>query len=39
MSIPTSPTAASTLLASLDHLNAQQLRRLLVEHLTQQKVG
>lgn len=39
MSTPTSPTAASTLLASLDHLNAQQLRRLLVEHLTQQKVG
>ncbi len=39
MSTPTSPAAASTLLASLDHLNAQQLRRLLVEHLTQQKVG
>lgn len=39
MNTPTSPAAASTLLASLDHLNAQQLRRLLVEHLTQQKVG
>lgn len=33
-------TAPSTsLLESLKHLNAQQLRRLLVEHLTQQKVG
>ncbi len=39
MSTPTSPAAASTLLASLDHLNAHQLRRLLAEHLTQQKVG
>ncbi|MBX9935988.1 MAG: site-specific DNA-methyltransferase [Burkholderiaceae bacterium] len=39
MSTTASPAAASTLLASLDHLNAQQLRRLLVEHLTQQKVG
>lgn len=26
-------------LASLDHPNAEQLRRLLVEHLTQEKLG
>lgn len=39
MSTPASPAAASTLLASLDHLNIQQLRRLLVEQLTRQKVG
>ena len=32
-------TPSTTLLESLKHLNAQQLRRLLVEHLTQQKVG
>lgn len=31
--------ASTSLLDSLQHLNAQQLRRLLVEHLTQQKVG
>jgi hypothetical protein len=33
-----SPRAAN-LLAQLDHLNAQQLRRLLVGHLTKQKLG
>lgn len=27
------------LLAQLEHLNEQQLRRLLVEHLTQRKLG
>lgn len=32
-------TPSTSLLESLKHLNAQQLRRLLVEHLTQQKVG
>ena len=32
-------TPPTSLLESLKHLNAQQLRRLLVEHLTQQKVG
>lgn len=32
-------SAPTSLLESLKHLNAQQLRRLLVEHLTQQKVG
>lgn len=31
--------ATGNLLAQLDHLNAQQLRRLLVEHLTRQKLG
>ena len=30
---------AANLLSQLDHLNAQQLRRLLVEHLTKQKLG
>lgn len=35
----TDTTAAGNLLAQLDHLNAQQLRRLLVEHLTRQKLG
>ncbi|MDD2712302.1 MAG: site-specific DNA-methyltransferase [Simplicispira sp.] len=34
-----SESASTSLLESLKHLNAQQLRRLLVEHLTQQKVG
>ncbi|OGS75821.1 MAG: DNA methylase N-4 [Gallionellales bacterium GWA2_55_18] len=33
-----SPRAAN-LLAQLEHLNEQQLRRLLVEHLTKQKLG
>lgn len=32
-------SASTSLLESLKHLNAPQLRRLLVEHLTQQKVG
>jgi adenine-specific DNA-methyltransferase len=32
-------TRAENLLAQLDDLNAQQLRRLLVEHLTRQKLG
>lgn len=32
-------TPPTSLLESLQHLNAPQLRRLLVEHLTQQKVG
>lgn len=32
-------TPSTTLLASLQHLNAEQLRRLLVEQLTQQKLG
>lgn len=31
-------TRADHLLAQLDHLNAQQLRRLLVEHLARQKL-
>ena len=35
----TNTTRAATLLAQLDHLNEQQLRRLLVEHLTKQKLG
>ena len=30
---------AANLLAQLEHLNEQQLRRLLVEHLTKQKLG
>lgn len=30
---------AENLLTQLDHLNAQQLRRLLVEHLTKLKLG
>lgn len=33
------PAHADHLLAQLDHLNTQQLRRLLVEHLTRQKLG
>lgn len=33
------PSCAANLLAQLDHLNEQQLRRLLVEHLTKQKLG
>ncbi len=33
------PQAPKNLLAQLDGLNAQQLRRLLVEHLTKQKLG
>lgn len=32
-------TRADHLFAQFDHLNAQQLRRLLVEHLTRQKLG
>lgn len=32
-------TANNSLLANLDQLNAQQLRRLLVEHLTEKKLG
>ena len=32
-------TAADTLLGQLDGLNAQELKRLLVEHLTRQKLG
>ena len=32
-------TRAANLLAQLDYLNEQQLRRLLVEHLTKQKLG
>lgn len=35
----TDPTRASNPLAHLDSLNEQQLRRLLVEHLTKQKLG
>ena len=35
----TDTTRAANLLAQLDHLNEQQLRRLLVEHLTKQKLG
>lgn len=35
----TDTSRATTLLEQLDHLNAQQLRRLLVEHLTKQKLG
>ena len=34
-----STTPSTDLLASLQHLNAEQLRRLLVEQLTQQKLG
>jgi len=30
---------AANLLAQLEHLNEQRLRRLLVEHLTKQKLG
>lgn len=33
------PPSAAHLLAQLDHLNEQQLRHLLVEHLTRQKLG
>ncbi len=33
------PTSATALLQNLDGLNAQQLKRLLVEHLTRQKLG
>ncbi len=35
----TNPTRADNLLSQLGGLNAQQLRRLLVEHLTRQKLG
>ena len=35
----TNTTRAANLLTQLDHLNEQQLRRLLVEHLTKQKLG
>ncbi len=35
----TDTTRAANLLAQLEHLNEQQLRRLLVEHLTKQKLG
>jgi len=35
----TDTTRAANLLAQLEHLNDQQLRRLLVEHLTKQKLG
>ena len=35
----TDSSRAENLLTQLDHLNAQQLRRLLVEHLTKQKLG
>ncbi len=35
----TDSSRAANLLSQLDHLNAQQLRRLLVEHLTKQKLG
>ncbi len=35
----TDPTRAANLLSQLEHLNEQQLRRLLVEHLTKQKLG
>ena len=35
----TDTSRAANLLTQLDHLNAQQLRRLLVEHLTKQKLG
>ncbi|MHB1236472.1 MAG: hypothetical protein ACYCY7_02805 [Gallionella sp.] len=35
----TDTTRAANLLAQLDHLNEQQLRRLRVEHLTKQKLG
>ena len=35
----TDTSRAENLLSQLDHLNAQQLRRLLVEHLTKQKLG
>ncbi|HUW00470.1 MAG TPA: site-specific DNA-methyltransferase [Gallionella sp.] len=35
----TDTTRAANLLSQLEHLNEQQLRRLLVEHLTKQKLG
>ena len=35
----TDSSRAANLLTQLNHLNAQQLRRLLVEHLTKQKLG
>ncbi len=35
----TDATHAANLLSQLEHLNEQQLRRLLVEHLTKQKLG
>lgn len=35
----TDPKRAGNLLAQLAHLNEQQLRRRLVEHLTKQKLG
>ncbi len=35
----TNPKRAGNLLAQLEHLNEQQLRRLLVEHLTKHKLG
>ncbi len=35
----TDTTRADNLLSQLEHLNEQQLRRLLVEHLTKQKLG
>ena len=35
----TDTARAANLLAQLEHLNEQQLRRLLVEHLTKQKLG
>ena len=35
----TDPSRAANLLSQLDHLNVQQLRRLLVEHLTKQKLA
>lgn len=35
----TNTSRADNLLSQLDHLNEQQLRRLLVEHLTKQKLG
>lgn len=33
------PARTESLLSQLEHLNEQQLRRLLVEHLTKQKLG
>ena len=35
----TTPATSTSLLESLQHLNAEQLRRLLVEQLTRQKLG
>ena len=35
----TDTTRAANLLSQIEHLNEQQLRRLLVEHLTKQKLG